>query len=135
SSASGWIGEAQSTLRPPAARARPVDFCPTRLHLKGMPWLSGVDPMSEPLLVPCAACAGLNRIPADRLHDAPRCGRCKSAVLPATPFDLDQSSFASQLKGDLPLLVDVWAGADGPSWTARPTGNWPASWASGRSPA
>ena len=70
--------------------------------------------MSDPLLVPCPHCNGLNRIPAERLGDAPHCGRCKSDVLPATPITLTQGNFASQLKGDLPLLVDVWASWCGP---------------------
>jgi thioredoxin 2 len=63
--------------------------------------------MSESLLVPCPHCNGLNRIPANRLSDTPQCGRCKNEVLPAAPFDLTQAGYASQLKGDLPLLVDV----------------------------
>jgi len=70
--------------------------------------------MSESLVIPCPHCDGLNRLPAERLGDAPRCGRCKSAVLPNAPFALSQASFASQLKGDLPLLVDVWADWCGP---------------------
>ncbi len=70
--------------------------------------------MSQSLLIPCPACAGLNRIPSERLGDAPRCGRCKHEVLPNAPFELSQASFAAQLKGDLPLLVDVWADWCGP---------------------
>ena len=70
--------------------------------------------MSAPALIPCPACNGLNRIPSERLGDAPRCGRCKSPVLPAAPITLSQASFAAQLKGDLPLLVDVWADWCGP---------------------
>lgn len=70
--------------------------------------------MSAPALIPCPACNGLNRIPSERLGDAPRCGRCKSSVLPAAPITLSQASFAAQLKGDLPLLVDVWADWCGP---------------------
>jgi len=58
--------------------------------------------MSDPLLIPCPACHGLNRIPAARLADAPRCGRCKADVLPGKPFELTQASFDAQNRGDLP---------------------------------
>ncbi|MCQ4346334.1 thioredoxin TrxC [Pseudomonas stutzeri] len=70
--------------------------------------------MTEPLIVPCPHCHGLNRIPAARLGDAPRCGRCKGAVLPGQPFAVDGAGFAAQLRGDLPLLLDVWADWCGP---------------------
>ena len=110
--------------------------------------------MSEPLVIPCPHCNGLNRIPGERLADAPKCGRCKQPVLLNKPFELKQGDYASQIKGDLPLLVDVWADWCGPcksfapvfeqaagqlegkcrlaSWTARPINSCRRSWGFGR---
>ncbi len=59
--------------------------------------------------------------PGARVHDAPRCGRCKSEALPDQPFELQQRQFANQIKGDLPLLVDVWASWCGPCRSFAPT--------------
>lgn len=88
--------------------------------------------MSAPLLIPCPNCNGLNRIPAERLGDTPRCGRCKGELIAGKPFVLNQASFASQLKGDLPLLVDIWASWCGPCRSFAPVFEQAASQLQGR---
>lgn len=66
------------------------------------------------LIVPCGCCDALNRIPAGRLAERPRCGVCGQAVLQPKPVELTAASYGKQIKGDVPLLVDVWAAWCGP---------------------
>ncbi len=70
--------------------------------------------MTESIIVPCAQCATLNRIPNEKRAAQPQCGACKKQIFTDTAFDLEQSTFAKQSKGDVPLLVDVWASWCGP---------------------
>jgi thioredoxin 2 len=49
--------------------------------------------MLEPVQVVCAACLAENRVPADRLGEAPVCGKCGAALLDGKPAVLDETSF------------------------------------------
>jgi len=71
--------------------------------------------MSQTRNVVCPACHTTNAIPAERLADGPRCGKCKRAIFSAHPLELDEHSFERHVsKNDIPLLVDFWAPWCGP---------------------
>ena len=65
----------------------------------------------------CPHCLAVNRVPDDRLADAPKCGKCGSPLLPGTPLDLTADSFDRFIaRAGLPVLgIHQWPTAGKPA--------------------
>jgi len=71
--------------------------------------------MSDALHIVCPNCDAVNRIPAARLEEGAKCGKCHKPLFSGQPIELTSVNFQKHIsRSEVPILVDFWAPWCGP---------------------